>query len=181
MTTAVTTRVRDLLTTVRQLERAWQKRVPSASSDRYTPWMPSDVAQYLVLLVEAMAEAPGDRFLEVGCGPGTKMLLARDLFGLEVHGFDRVPEYVEAAKEHHLEVAVQDALSYQDYGKYDIVFLNRPCREPTLERELERTVWAKMRRGSVLIEMNCEMQPPGSRWLLITDDWESKRGIWLKL
>jgi hypothetical protein len=109
------------------------------------------------------------------------MLLARDLFGLDVRGFDRVPEYVEAAKEHHLEVATQDALAFQDYGKYDIVFLNRPCREPTLERELERKVWAQMRRGAVLIEMNCEMRPPEMRWLVITDDWESKRGIWLKL
>jgi hypothetical protein len=38
-----------------------------------------------------------------------------------------------------------------------------------------------MRRGAVLIEMNCEMRPPEMRWLVITDDWESKRGIWLKL
>jgi SAM-dependent methyltransferase len=180
VSTAVTTRVRDLLTTVRQLERAWQKRVPP-DDDRYTPWMPSDVAQYLVLLIEAMAEASGDRFLEVGCGPGTKMLLARDLFGLDVKGFDRVPEYVAAAREHGLDVVLHDALHYPGYRDFDIVFLNRPCREPVLERELERTVWAQMRRGAVLIEMNCEMRPPEERWLIITDDWESKRGIWYKL
>lgn len=180
MTTAVTTRVRDLLTTVRQLERVWQKRVPPADQ-RYTPWMPSDVAQFLVLLVEAMAEAPGDRFLEVGCGPGTKMLLARELFGLDVHGFDRVPEYVDAAQEHSLDVFLQDALTYRDYGKFDIVFLNRPCRDAVLERELERKVWQQMRRGAVLLLMNTEMKPPETRWLVVTDDWESKRYIALKL
>jgi trans-aconitate methyltransferase len=181
VTSPVTVHVRDILTTVRQIERAWQKKVPSASTEKYTPWMPSDVAQYVVLLVEAMAEAPGDGFLEVGCGPGTKMLLARELFGLDVHGFDRVPEYVDAATEHGLDVFLQDALTYRDYGKFDIVFLNRPVRDATLERELERLVWSRMRRGAVLILMNAEMKPPETRWLVVTDDWESKRGIWLKL
>lgn len=181
MSADVTVRVRELLTTVRQLDRAWQKKVPAASTDKYTPWMPADVAQYLVLLIEAMAEAPGDRFLEVGCGPGTKMLLARELLGLDVHGFDRVPEYAEAACEHGLDAFVQDALTYRDYGRFDIVFLNRPCREATLERELERMVWTRMRRGAVLIAMNCEMKPPEERWLVVTDDWESRRGVWLRL
>ena len=179
MSTA-TIRIRELLTTVRQAERAWQKRV-APGDERFTPWMPSDVAQFLVLLIEAMAEAPGDRFLEVGCGPGTKMLLARDLLGLDVHGFDRVPAYIDAAAGYGLDAFVQDALTYRDYGTFDIVFLNRPCRDPVLERELERTVWAQMRRGSVLLVMNTEMKPPETRWLVVTDDWESKRGIWLKL
>lgn len=180
MNGAVTARVRDLLTTVRQQERLWQKKV-APTDERYTPWMPSDVAQFLVLLVEAMAEASGDRFLEVGCGPGTKMLLARDLFGLDVHGFDRVPEYVDAANGLGLDAFLQDALTYRDYGKFDIVFLNRPCRDPVLERELERQVWARMRRGAVLLIMNTEMKPPETRWLVVTDDWESKRAIFLKL
>jgi len=180
MTTAAVTRVRDLLLTVRQLERSWQKRADTGD-DRYTPWMPSDVAQYLVLLIEAMTEAPGDRFLEVGCGPGTKMLLARELFGLDVHGFDRVPEYVAAARERGLDVILHDALAYPGYGTADIVFLNRPCRDAVLEREVERTVWARMRRGAVLITMNTEMLPPENRWLVVSEDLDVKRGVWLKL
>src|SRR5215813_10070328 len=141
--------IRDLLSTVRELDRSWQKKVPEASSPEYTPWMPSDVAQYLVLLIEALAEAPGDKFLEVGCGPGTKMMLAERLFGLDVSGFDRVPEYVKAAVEQNLNAFECDAMEYGGYGEFDVVFFNRPFRDAGLEQQLERTVWRRMRRGAV--------------------------------
>lgn len=173
--------VRDLLTTVRQIERQWQKQVDVGDQQMFTGWMPSDVAQFLVLLIEAIAEAPGNSFLEVGCGPGTKMMLAQGLFGLDVTGFDRVPEYVVAAKEHGLNVAECDAFDFQAYGKFDIVFFNRPFRDREVQRDLEKLVYSKVRRGAVVIAMNLETQPPDSKYLVVTDDWESRRGVWLKL
>jgi len=173
--------VRDLLISVRQIERQWQKQVDVGDQQMFTGWMPSDVAQFLVLLIEAIAEAPGESFLEVGCGPGTKMMLARELFGLDVMGFDRVPDYVVAAKEQGLNVAECDAFDFQAYGKFDIVFFNRPFRDRPTQRDLERMVYAKIRRGAVVICMNLETQPPADKYLVITDDWESRRGVWLKL
>lgn len=173
--------VRGLLTSVRQIERQWQKQVDVGDQQMFTGWMPSDVAQFLVLLIEAIAEAPGNSFLEVGCGPGTKMMLAQGLFGLDVTGFDRVPEYVVAAKEHGLNVAECDAFDFQAYGKFDIVFFNRPFRDREVQRDLEKLVYSKVRRGAVVIAMNLETQPPDSKYLVVTDDWESRRGVWLKL
>lgn len=173
--------VRDLLTSVRQIERQWQKQVDVGDQKMFTGWMPSDVAQFLVLLIEAIAEAPGNSFLEVGCGPGTKMMLAQGLFGLDVTGFDRVPEYVVAAKEQGLNVAECDAFDFGAYGKFDIVFFNRPFRDREVQRDLEKLVYSKVRRGAVVIAMNLETQPPDSKYLVVTDDWESRRGVWLKL
>lgn len=173
--------VRELLTEVRQIERQWQKQADIGDTQMFTGWMPSDVAQFLVLLIEAIAEAPGNRFLEIGCGPGTKMMLARDLFGLDVTGFDRVPEYVAAAKEHHLNVSECDALNFHAYGTFDIVFFNRPFRDRARQAELERLVYTRIRRGAVVICMNLERQPPPDKYLVVTDDWESRRGVWLKL
>ncbi len=176
------TDVRELLIEVRRIERAWQKQVDIGDADRFTAWMPSDVAQYLVLLIEAIAEAPGKTILEVGCGPGTKMMLARDLFGLDATGFDRVPEYVQAAKEHGLNVAECDAFDFQAYGKFDIVFFNRPFRDRPVQRDLERLIYSKVRRGAVVIAMNLEDPPPESKYFPVTDDWESgHRGVWLRL
>lgn len=175
------TDVRELLTTVRQLERTWQKQVDTGDADMFAGWMPSDVAQYLVLLIEAIAEAPGTGFLEIGCGPGTKMMLARDLFGLDVTGFDRVPEFVQAAKEQGLNAAECDAFDFQAYGRFDIVFFNRPFRDRPTQSKLERLVYSKVRRGAVVICMNLETQPPEDRYLVVTDDWESRRGVWLRL
>jgi trans-aconitate methyltransferase len=135
--------IRELLTEVRQIERTWQKQVDIGDAKLFSPWMPADIAQYLVLLIEAIAEAPGNSFLEVGCGPGTKMILARDLFGLDVTGFDRVPEYVVAAKEYGLNVAECDAFDFQSYNKFDIVFFNRPFRDPETQRDLENLIYSK--------------------------------------
>jgi len=173
--------VRELLSDVRQIERKWQKQVDVGDESMFAGWMPSDVAQFLVLLVEAIAEAPGTSFLEVGCGPGTKMMLARDLFGLDVTGFDRVPEFVAAAREQGLNAAVCDATVFDAYGKFDIVFFNRPFRDRQMQRDLERLVYSKVRRGSVVICMNLETQPPQDKYLVVTDDWESRRGVWLRL
>jgi trans-aconitate methyltransferase len=173
--------VRDLLTSVRQIERQWQKQVDVGDQQMFTGWMPSDVAQFLVLLIEAIAEAPGNSFLEVGCGPGTKMMLARDLFGLDVTGFDRVTEYVVAAKEQGLNAAECDAFDFGAYNKFDIVFFNRPFRDRPTQAKLEKHVYSKIRRGAVVICMNLETQPPGDKYLVVTDDWESRRGVWLKL
>jgi hypothetical protein len=70
----------------------------------YTPWMPFNTPAFISLLAEALAEADVTSrtrrdlvFLDIGCGPGPKMLVARDLFGLDAHGFDRREEYVRAA------------------------------------------------------------------------------------
>ncbi len=177
------TDVRDLLTEVRQIERAWQqKNIDIGNAKMFDGWMPSDVAQFLVLLIESIVEAPGRGFLEIGCGPGTKMMLARDLFGLDVTGFDRVPEFVDAARGHGLNAGVCDAFDFQAYAKFDIVFLNQPFRDPGTERELERLVFRKIRRGAVIIGMNLETKPPEDKYLVITDDWEDgRRGVWLRL
>jgi trans-aconitate methyltransferase len=178
----MTTKLRELLGVVRQVDRKWQKQV--AVPEMYTPWMPADVAQYLVLLIEAVAEAPGEKFLEIGCGPGTKMLLARDALAdmLDVSGFDRVPEYVEAARDLGLDAVVCDAFDYPSYGRADIVFFNRPFRDRDTQRDLERLVYSKIRRGAVVICMNLENKPPADKFLVITDDWEEgRRGVWLKL
>ena len=177
------TDVRDLLSEVRQIERAWQQKQTDVGDVKlFDGWMPSDVAQFLVLLIEAIAEAPGKGFLEIGCGPGTKMMLARDLFGLDVTGFDRVPEFVDAARGHGLNAALCDAFDFQAYGKFDIVFFNQPFRDRPTQRGLERLVYSKIRRGAVVICMNLETKPPSDKYLVVTDDWEdARRGVWLRL
>jgi trans-aconitate methyltransferase len=167
---------------VRQIERQWQKQVDVGDQQMFTGWMPSDVAQFLVLLVEAVVEAPDKSFLEIGCGPGTKMMLARDLFGLDVTGLDRVPEYLVAAKEQGLNVVECDAMDFQAYNKFGIVFFNRPFRDRPTQAKLEKLVYSKIRRGSVVICMNLETQPPEDKYLVITNDWEcGRRGVWLRL
>jgi trans-aconitate methyltransferase len=146
----------------------------------YLPWMPFSWPAFISLLAEALPETYGNRFLDVGCGLGTKMMLAEELFGLDVHGIERSPELAKAAREHWLTVDEADALTWDGYGDIDIIFLNRPFSDQALEAQLEDRVWQEMKPGAVVIGVNL-VNPPPSSWYLILDDSEVRRWIMQKV
>jgi SAM-dependent methyltransferase len=82
--------------------------------------------QEVGFLVEQLGLQPGDRVLDVGCGPGRHSLaLAR--LGIETHGVDLSPDFValaqQAAKEEDLPAtfAVQDVRTLATDDPYDAV------------------------------------------------------------
>jgi len=169
--------IRRAMTTAARLERHWLNREPGTGS-RYLPWMPFSIPAYIELVAEALPEAPGNRFLDVGCGIGTKMLLAREIFGLDVAGIEASPVYAEQAKTLGLDVLVIDAADFGGYDGYDLIWFYRPVRDPDLQAALEKAVWDQVAPGAVVIGANLEAPP--ADWHIILDDWERKRGIWMK-
>jgi hypothetical protein len=170
-----------------QLDRDWQRKVPE-DDRRYIPWVPFSLPAFVSMLAEAvkgLAEygVPGGsrdlRFFEVGCGPGPKMLVARDLFGLDVRGIDRNDEYVAAARSLGLPADVADATTYGNYGWAHVTWFNQVARDPGIQRAAEAAVWRGAQPGSVVMCANLEDRPPSS-WLPVLDDWEARRGIWRK-
>lgn len=175
-----TSRVLDAINLSRKLDLEWMRRQDAGRDDqRFLPWMPFSWPEFISMTAEALPEMPGTRFLDVGCGPGTRMLLARDIFGLEVRGFDRVPEYVGAAQKLGLEVTQEDALEYKGYGYFDLIWMNRPIRDHELQGRLEAKVWDEMSPGAVIGCANLDNRPP-MHWYPVYDDWEIKRGVWQK-
>jgi len=180
----VSTRAGTVAATLRraaQLDQQWMRKVPETDR-RYTPWMPFSIPAFIALLAEALPEAPeirGDlRFLDIGCGPGSKMLIARDLFGLDVTGFDRVPEYVIAARSVALDAYIADAEDWPSYGNASVTWFNRVARDPEIQARIEAAVWRGAASGAVVIGANLEGPPPRS-WLPVLDDWaDARRGIW---
>lgn len=169
-----------VITMARELDRDWLTN-PAGRDDpaRYTPWMPFPLFDYIALLAEAMPVLEGSRLLELGCGIGSRMLVAQELFGLDVSGFDRVDEYVAQAVKLNLNVWADDALTFTGYGHYDVLWFNRPFLDPVPQRELEAKVWEAMAPGAVVIAANLEAPPPRA-WMTVLDDWEVRRGIWWK-
>jgi trans-aconitate methyltransferase len=165
-----------------RIEREWKGKVTPADGASL-PWMPSDPAQFLVLLIEAITMADGDSFLEIGCGPGTKMLLARELFGLKTYGIENENELVKAAWELGLTVEPAGALGWGHYGDFGIVFFNRVFHGDgpgaVKQEALEAQVWRDMAPGAVVIAMNLIAKPPDN-WIIVTDDWEARQGVWMK-
>lgn len=172
--------LRETMKLTARLEREWAGKIPDTDKSR-CPWMPFPMHAFISLLDEAFAVAPGNRMLEIGPGPGGKMLRARDQYGLDVTGIEIVPEYAAEAGRHGLDVRLGDAADFEDYGSYDLIWFYRPFRDPDLQANLEKLVWDQMAPGAVVICAGLETQPPDPPFWPELDDWEMRRGIYRKL
>jgi SAM-dependent methyltransferase len=172
--------LREAMKAAGRLEKEWRGRIPDADKAR-CPWMPFPMSGYILLLDEAFAAAPGNRFLDVGCGPGSKMMRARDTYGLDVTGIEIVPEYAAEAGRHGLDVRLGDALDFKDYGEFDLIWIYRPFRDPDLEAALEDLIWDQMAVGALAMCAGLEAPPPAGSFWPELDDLELKRGIYRKL
>jgi hypothetical protein len=173
-------KIRAALTAAGQLEREWAGKLPDTDRSR-TPFMPFPVPQFLALLLEALPAAPGSRFLDVGAGPGSKMMLARDICELDVTGIEANDEYAQAALSQGLNVLTCDALDFDGYGEHDLIWLYRPLRDPDLQAGLEKVIWDGMAPGAVVMCAGLEAPPPSPQFWPELDDWELHRGIYRKL
>jgi len=164
-----------LISDVTRLDSEWMRKPAGHDDPRSTPWMPFPLFDFIALVAEALPEAKGGKFLEVGCGIGTRMLVAHELYGLEAHGIDRVPEYVAQANEllplgkEGVTAEVADALGWGGYGKYDILWFNRPFADPATQARLEAQVWQDMAPGAVVIAANLNSPPPATWWPVFRD------------
>lgn len=168
--------IRETLALAGRLEREWQRKIAETDRSR-TPWMPFPVPAFVSLLIEALPYASGDRFLGIGGGIGTKEMLAREICGLDATEVEINEDYAAQAAALGVGVTVGDAADYAGYGEADIIWFNRVFRDPDLQSQLEKLVWDAMSPGAVIMCANLESPPPG---IVILDDWEIRRGIWLK-
>jgi SAM-dependent methyltransferase len=168
-------------------EYGWSQHVVKYSRADAVPWMPYAIPSFVSMLTEAVMVAPPDarseipgpaRFLDVGCGPGTKMRLAAAMFGLDAWGIDIVPAFISEARAHGCQALLRDAFEYDGYDNHEIVLVNRPS---TLMDDLEFQVMDQMAPGAVLIAVNWRNTPGKNGWTLISQEWgEPVRGVWVK-
>lgn len=157
-----------------------------ATGDRlskiYTPWIPFQCGEFLSFMYEIVAEIPGDKFMDVGCGPGTKMLLAQEMFGLTPYGIEIDKHMAQRASVLHPHHVIQgDVMKYATaWDDYDLIWLYRPLRDAEMELKLEHTIMNGMKPGAVLAGGQWEIDRP-RHWITVIDDWENgKRGAWMK-
>lgn len=148
------------------------------------PWMPFQAADFLAIMYDCIPEVQGPLFLDVGAGPGTKMLLMRELFGMDVRGIE-IDSVMAAEAAKFGNVLVADALDFHPnlrmwYMDPDIVWLYRPFRDPEHEAALERLIMAEMKPGAILAGGAWEICPAQWGWHTVVDDWELRRGAWMK-
>ncbi|HVT98893.1 MAG TPA: class I SAM-dependent methyltransferase [Acidobacteriaceae bacterium] len=145
------------------------------------PWMPFQQSAFLAMLYDCIPEMSGRKFLDVGCGPGTKMQLAKHVYGLDVSGLEISPEMARAAGAVGTVTCV-DALKAPrgTFSSYDLIWLYRPFRDSELEWLLESRIMKEMKPGAILAGGAWEICPADHKWVTVVDDWELRHGAWMK-
>ena len=112
-------------------------------------------AAYRIALAQN-GEVP-ERFLDVGCGCGLKVLSAVR-FSREAHGLDYQQSYVDVAQNligalrcEQADVFQADALTFEGYDDYDVIYFYRPMADDEKMIALERRIVETAKPGTVLI------------------------------
>jgi len=112
-------------------------------------------AAYRVRLI--MGGTQNLRFLDVGCGGGTKVFAATRYFRY-CDGLEYDPAYAEAARrslqllgQEDTRIHQGDGLTWEGYNAYDIIYFYRPMREDALLERLERQIIGTARPGTIIL------------------------------
>ncbi len=137
-----------LYVTMHRLEMRWKWEIPDATV--FHAYDPLPLGLFLPPMRVAMEHARGKRFLDLGCGIGTKLAFMQAL-GWEVSGVDRWLGYVKAAREMMPETEIIHA-DIRELAELpaDVIYMYRPARSDELEAEIETHVVKLMEPGMVL-------------------------------
>jgi len=112
-------------------------------------------AAYRICLAQGRDTPP--RFLDVGCGGGTKIWAALHFFP-KACGLENNPTQVKvgAAALAKLDtpasrIIEMDARKFTDYSKYDVIYFYRPLKDAVGLKEMEDQIMAQARPGTLLI------------------------------
>lgn len=112
-------------------------------------------AAYRLLLVNGRADTA--RFLDVGCGGGTKVLAASRVFhkcdGLEYdQGYAKAGQRtLELTAPETGRVMHGDALTFESYADYDVIYFYRPIADDDLLSQMQDRIIAQARPGTILL------------------------------
>ena len=126
------------------------------------------LAAYRLLVARGRSE--GARFIDVGCGGGTKVFAATRFFA-DCVGLEYDPAYVQAAERCFAllnagtcSVIQGDALNYDGYDAFDVIYFYRPVKDIALLAQMEARIIAQARRGTIIIAPYDQFMTPHAEW-----------------
>src|SRR5215831_11774913 len=129
-------------------------QLPSGPRDeRWFGWIPVRLELFFQGMATARAELGlgRHRFLEVGCGLGTKLALAHEL-GFEAVGIDIHRPYLEVCWRTFPHVAASQCsmADFQNWGEFDLVYVARPVTSVAAQMIASHRILEGMRPGALL-------------------------------
>lgn len=105
----------------------------------------------------ALNQDKSKKFLDVGCGIGTKVILACSLF--DAYGIDCEKKYVDKANLLGLNrVGHADALVFDKYDIFDVVYYYRPIKNSDKYRLFEQKIHKEVKPGTIVAPMHTEYE-----------------------
>jgi hypothetical protein len=178
---------RNLINEMLAMEAITTDNTIDGPSWMFKPYPISTFGKLLTAAIEDMhwtwnpgVDEPAPRFLEVGCGPGTKLVIAEKVFGLDAGGFDYNSDYVRDANELLQSKGCKGGAFLADartvnapYNIADVIWLNRPFVHLELTKDLEKMVLDRMHPGAYIVLGNYACDPEKLRqlgWQVIAED-----------
>lgn len=87
------------------------------------------------------------RFLDVGCGLGSKVGIAQSL-GFDAYGLEINPQYAAIASEQvgPNRILCTDAVGFREYGNFDVIYFYNPM----VSGEIEQAIMANAKLGAIV-------------------------------
>lgn len=138
-------------------------------------WFLHHLDESLKILKHCLPKRQKFRFVDVGCGIGTKVSLASHFF--DANGIELGDRYAKMAKEiakkrrfhnygRHDEIETEkaiykeDALAFPHYHRYDVIYFFRPMSNDKMQMELENKIYNDARPGAIIIPIFAIGQRP---------------------
>lgn len=111
--------------------------------------IPFSISDFLSIIVDAYQLLGKDKkFLDVGSGSGMKTKVASVLF--DAYGIDINEEHVAFAQKFVNNIKLQDALTFENYGDYDLIYFYGPFKNDNLQKQLEDKIHNQMRQETLV-------------------------------
>lgn len=91
-------------------------------------------------------------FVDVGCGIGTKLVLAKQFYKFDLAGIECYPDYVKVARElvPYAKIIEGNALD-QDYSAYDVIYFYCPACNKDIQTKLEARIIETAKPGAYVL------------------------------
>jgi SAM-dependent methyltransferase len=108
------------------------------------------------------------KFIDVGCGIGTKVIIARQFFN--AYGLELSKKYCEVSKKmfprKDNRIINCNALTFKKYKMFDIIYYYCPISDSVIQRKLEQRIFRNAKPGAMIICNLCkhkkiEIEPYG--------------------
>jgi hypothetical protein len=146
-----------------ELEQLYLERETTDPDPEMWRWSPLELAEFerMLIIAKSCLAGIGDlKFVEAGCGIGTKLYLASMYYKLEAVGYEISQDYLEKAKRLNVDARYMDFREQSPpWNEYDIVYVARPFKEDSVEVAFEDSVREAMSPGSVYISAYTSVKP----------------------